>query len=103
MELNFSLAHCLCPRSDSPNNDFISIRNHVSNVNGEIENLLHQNLKPLRSFPQVIGVVALQLMIVQIRSHVPKNCFNVSTVHRFEVGSLHMQRNGTSAPSQSSA
>jgi hypothetical protein len=28
--------------------------------------LLHQNLKPLRSFPQVTGVVALQFMIVEV-------------------------------------
>ena len=85
MELYFFLAHSVFPRPNSSNNDFISIRNHVSNINCEIRNLLHQNLKPLRTFLQIIGVVTLQFMIVKVRSHVPKNGLNFSTVHRFEV------------------
>jgi hypothetical protein len=39
----------------------------------------------LRTFLQIIRVVALQFMIVKVRPHIPKNGLNFSTVHRFEV------------------
>ena len=85
MELYFFLARWVCSRPNSSNNDFISIRNHISNVNCEIRNLLQQNLEPLRAFLQIISVVARQFMIVKVRSHIPQNGLNFSTVHRFEV------------------
>ena len=85
MELYFSLARCLGPGPNSSNNDFVSICNHVSDINREIRNLLQQNLQPLRTFLQIIPVVTLQFMIVKVRSHIPKNDLNVPTVHRFEV------------------
>jgi hypothetical protein len=47
--------------------------------------LLHQNLKPLSTFLQIILVVALQFVIEKVRSHIPENGLNISTVHRIEV------------------
>lgn len=67
------------------NNDLVSISNHVPNINCEVRDLLHQFLKPLRTFLQIILVVAWQFMIVEVWSHIPKNGLNISTVHRFEV------------------
>jgi len=47
--------------------------------------LLQQNLEPLRTFLQIIRVVAFEFMIVELRSHIPKKGLNLSTVHSFEV------------------
>jgi len=85
VELYFFLAHCVCTRPNGSNNDFISIGNHVPNVNCEVGNLLHHKLKPLRTFLQIMLVVAWQFMIVKIRSHVPENGLNISMVYRFKV------------------
>ena len=85
MELYLPLARCVCTRPDSSNNDFISISNHILNINCEVGDLLHQKLKPSRTFLQIILMVAFQFMIVKVRSHVPENGSNISTVHRFKV------------------
>jgi hypothetical protein len=80
-----SLAHRIGAKPCGSNNHFVSIGNHVTNINSEIWNLLHQNLKPLRTFLQIILVLAWQFMIVKVRSHISENGWNIATVHRFEV------------------
>jgi hypothetical protein len=85
VKLHLSLAHRIGAKPNGSNNNLVSIRNHVPNINCQVWDLLHQNLKPLRTFLKIILVVALQFMIVKVRSHIPKNGLNVSTVHRFEV------------------
>jgi hypothetical protein len=85
VKLYLSLGRRIGAKPYGSNNHFVSIGNHVTNIDSEIWNLLHQNLKPLRTFLQVVLVVSRQFMIVKIRSHIPENGWNVSTVHGFEV------------------
>jgi len=85
VKLYLPLGHGIRAKPYSSNNNLVSISNHVPDINSEVWNLLHQNLKPLRTFLQLILVVALQFMIVKVRSNVPKKGWNISTVHRFEV------------------
>jgi len=85
VKLYLSLAHRIGAQPYGSNNNLVSISNHVPDINSEVWDLLHQNLKPLRTFLQIILVVALQFMIVKARSHIRKNGLNISTVNRFEV------------------
>ena len=85
VKLDLSLAHRIGAKPYGSNNDFISISNHIPNINCEVGDLLYQKLKPLRTFLQIILVVTLPFMIVKARSHVPENALNISTVHRFKV------------------
>jgi hypothetical protein len=85
VKFDLSLPHRIGAKPYGSNNDLVSISNHVPNINCEVWDLLHQFLKPLRTFLQIILVVAWQFMIVEVRSHIPKNGLNISTVHRFEV------------------
>jgi hypothetical protein len=79
------MAHRIGAKPCGSDNNLVSISNHVAKFNREVWDLLHQNLKPLRTFLQVLFVVALQFMIVEVRSHIPHNGLNISTAHRFEV------------------
>ena len=85
MKLYLSLAHRIGAKPYGSNNNLFPISNHVSNINCEAWNLLHQKLKPLRTLLQIILVVALQFMIVKVRPHIAQNGLNISTVHRFEM------------------
>jgi hypothetical protein len=85
VKLYLSLANRIGAKPYGSNHNLVFISNHVPNINCEVWDLLHQNLKPLRTFLQIILVVALEFMIEQVRSHVPDNGLNIPTVHRFEV------------------
>jgi hypothetical protein len=85
MKLYLSLAGRIGAKPYGSDNNLVAISNHVAKINREVWDLLHQDLKPLRTFLQIICVVALQFMIVEVRSHIPHNGLSISTAHRFEV------------------
>jgi hypothetical protein len=85
VELYLSLTRRIGAKPYRSHNNLVSISNHVAKFNREVWDLLHQNLKPLRTFLQIIFVIALQFMIVKIRSHIPDNGLNLAAVHSLEV------------------
>jgi hypothetical protein len=70
VKLYLSPAHRIGAKPYGSNNNLVSISNHVPDINCEVWDVLHQNLKPLRTFLQIILVVALQFMILKVRSHI---------------------------------
>ena len=85
MKLYLSPAHRIGAKPYGSNHNLVPISNHAPNIYCEVWDLLLQNLKPLRTFLEVILVVTFEFMIVKFRSHIPKNGLNISTGHRFEV------------------
>jgi hypothetical protein len=85
VKLYLSLADRIGAKPYGSNNNLVSISNHVPNINCEVWDLIHQHLKPLCAFVEIIFVVAFELMVVKVRSHIPKNGLNIPTVHRLEV------------------
>jgi hypothetical protein len=63
------------------NNNFVSISNHVPNINCEIWDLLHQ--KPEASADHSCGHLAVHDRKGPVAY--PRERLNISTVHRFEV------------------
>ena len=67
MKLHLLPAHRIGAKPYGSNHNLVSLSNHVPHINGEVWDLLHQNLKPLRTFLEIILVVAFEFMIVKIR------------------------------------